>query len=129
MEQANYIKGDVLMDLFEELKTLGVDIDDGMERMMGKTSLYERMLFKFVKMMDDLKISPDFDTKHYTDIVEKAHTIKGASGNLSITPVYDAYTEIVNMLRSGEPEKAKEILKNVLPVQQEILECIQKHMK
>lgn len=116
------------MDLLGELKALGVNIDEGMERMMGNTSLYERMLGKFVKMMKDLEVSPDFDENDYAGIIEKAHTIKGASGNLSVTPVYEAYTEIVDLLRSAKPQQAKEVLKNILPVQEEILACIEKHI-
>lgn len=109
------------MALLDELKALDVNVDEGLERMMGNSSLYERMLVKFVKVMNDLEVSPDFDNNDYAEIIEKTHTIKGASGNLSVTPVYEAYTEIVNLLRSDKPEEAKEILRNILPVQKEIL--------
>ncbi len=116
------------MALLDELKALGVNVDEGLERMMGNSSLYERMLVKFVKVMNDLEVSPDFDNNDYAEIIEKTHTIKGASGNLSVTPVYEAYTEIVNLLRSDKPEEAKEILRNILPVQKEILACIEKYV-
>lgn len=116
------------MTLLEELKTLGVDIEEGMQRLLGNAGLYEKMLGKFVKMMEDLSIRPDFDSHNYDEIIEKAHTIKGTSGNLSITPVYEAYSEIVRLLREGQPEQAKEILAEVLPVQDEIVKCIEKHM-
>lgn len=101
------------MALLDELKALDVNVDEGLERMMGNSSLYERMLVKFVKVMNDLEVSPDFDNNDYAEIIEKTHTIKGASGNLSVTPVYEAYTEIVNLLRSDKPEEAKEILRNI----------------
>lgn len=116
------------MSLLEEMKALGVNVDEGLERMMGNASLYERMLGKFTKMIDDADIQPDFDNNDYVEIIEKTHAIKGASGNLSITPVYEAYTEIVSLLREDKPEQAKEVLKKVLPIQTEIIDCIKDHM-
>lgn len=56
-------------------------------------------------------MSPDFDGNDYKDMIEKAHAIKGAAGNLSITPVYEAYTEIVNLLRADQPAQAREALR------------------
>ena len=115
------------MGLLEDLKALNVNVDEGLERMMGNSSLYDRMLVKFIKVMNDLEVSPDFDNNDYAEIIEKTHTIKGASGNLSITPIYEAYTEIVNLLRSDKPDEAKQILRDILPVQKEILACIEKY--
>lgn len=115
------------MSLLEELKGLGVNIEEGMDRLMGNAALYERMLGTFVKMMQESGVQPDFDNTDYAEITEKAHAIKGASGNLSITPVYEAYSEIVRLLREDKPEQAKEILKNVLPIQDEIIQCINRH--
>lgn len=115
------------MNLLEELKELGVNVDEGINRLMGNASLYEKMLGTFVKMLETSVVDPDFDGENYDDVIETTHAIKGASGNLSITPVYDAYTEIVDLLRSKKPEQAREVLKKILPVQEEILECIRKY--
>lgn len=57
------------------------------------------------------EMSPDFDGNDYKDMIEKAHAIKGEAGNLSITPVYEAYTEIVNLLRADQPAQAREVLR------------------
>ncbi len=115
------------MSMLEELKGLGVNTEEAIARMNGNLSLYERMLGKFVDMMKNSIVQPDFDCNDYAGITEAAHTIKGASGNLSITPVYEAYSEIVRLLRAGEPEQAKEILEKILPIQAEIVNCIEKY--
>lgn len=115
------------MNMMQELKALGVNTDEGILRMNGNVSLYERMLFKFADMMKNLSVLLDFDCDNYDEIIDVAHTIKGTSGNLSVTPVYDAYSEIVRLLRAGEPEQAKKILEQVLPVQADILKCIEKN--
>lgn len=116
------------MNLLEELKNLGVNVDEGVERLMGNASLYERMLFKFLDMMKKSTVNPDFDSDNYGDVIEVAHAIKGSAGNLSVTPIYEAYAEVVRLLRAGQPEQAKEVLKNIQPVQEEILNCIEKYV-
>jgi len=116
------------MSLFEELKSLGVDIDEGLHRINGNEKLYTRLLGTFVKSMDANYIAPDFDESDCTLAIEKTHAIKGTSGNLSITPIYEAYSQIVALLRRGEVRQAKAALKKALPIQEQIIGCIKKHM-
>lgn len=116
------------MGLLEELKELGVNTDEGVQRLMGNASLYERMLGSFIKLVHDTPIEAgDFDCDDCWELIEKTHALKGASGNLSVTPVYDAYTEIVNLLRQGNPGEAKVLFEKILPVQTKIIECIEGH--
>lgn len=114
------------MELLEELKSLGVNVDEGLARMMGKKDLYTRLLGVYVKTMGEQYVGPDFDANDST-VVERAHSIKGTSGNMSITPVYEAYTKIVERLRAGKPEEARALLKAILPVQEKIIACIKRY--
>lgn len=115
------------MGMLEELKDLGVDVDGGIKRLSGKQALYERMMFKFLDMMKKSVVSPDFDSNNYGDVIEVAHALKGAAGNLSVTPLYEAYGKIVDLLRTQKPEEARKVLEDVLPVQGEILGCIERY--
>ncbi len=115
------------MNLIQELKNLGVNTDEGLSRMGGNSSLYERMLVKLKDMIKNSPVQMDFDCNDYSDIVESAHAIKGAAGNLAVTPIYESYTELVKLLREQKPEEAKEVLGKVLPVQNEIIDCIEKY--
>lgn len=118
------------MGLLEELSTLGVNVEEGTKRLMGNAALYEKMMGTFTKMMADSSIKvEDFDCDDCTALIEKTHAIKGATGNLSLTPIYEAYTEIVALLRGNEPAKAKEVYERVLPVQTEIITCIENYRK
>lgn len=116
------------MDLFEELRKLGVNVDEAIRRLNGNQVLYKKLLGSLISAIEDHYVEPGFDCTDYTETTERAHAIKGAAGNLSITPVYEAYTEIVKLLRANQPEQAKEILEKILPVQNEIISCIKKYM-
>jgi len=115
------------MNLIQELKSLGVNTDEGLQRMGGNSSLYERMLVNLKNMIKNSPVRPDFDSNDYSNIADAAHTIKGASGNLAVTPIYELYTEFMALLRQQKPEEAKKVLEKALPVQNAIIECIERH--
>ncbi|MCI8779642.1 MAG: hypothetical protein HFH70_03045 [Lachnospiraceae bacterium] len=116
------------MSLFDDLKALGVDIDEGVGRLGGNAALYEKLLGSFKKTIDTHYVGLDFDMDDYAAATDNAHAIKGTAGNLSITPIYKSYTDIVDLFRAGQPEQAKAELEKILPIQDEIIECITKHM-
>lgn len=117
------------MSLLEELRELGVDVDGALKRLNNNAALYERLLGKLAQSMDSYYVSPDFDGQDYADVIERAHAMKGTTGNLSITPLYEAYSEIVRLLRAEQPEEAREKLKNTLPVQEKIMSCIGRNIQ
>lgn len=115
------------MSLFEELKEMDVDVDGGLKRISGNEKLYTRLLGTFTKSISTYYVAPDFDGTDYNEVIEKAHALKGVCGNLSITPLYEAYTKIVDLLRADKPEEARPILEQILPVQEKIVACIEKY--
>ena len=115
------------MGMIEDLKELGVNTEEGLKRLNGNQSFYERILRSVPKMFEKDPVDPEFPVDDYGDIIEKTHAIKGATGNLSLTPLYEAYTQIVNLLREGKPEEARKILKDILPVQEQILNTINQY--
>ncbi len=117
------------MGSFDELRSMGANADEALERVMGNAALYERMLGQFADMLAKSSVTPDFDDERYADMIEAAHAIKGAAGNLAVTPMYEAYTEIVRLLRADEPEKAREIIKKIQPAQAEIISCLKRYGK
>lgn len=115
------------MNLFEELKSLGVDVDEGLKRLSGNEAFYKRMLGSFQSMLEKTPVDPEFDANDYQAVIESTHAIKGATGNLSLTPLYKAYTDIVDLLRKDKPEEARKILVDILPVQAQIIDVINKY--
>lgn len=113
----------------EELKSLGINLDEALERFMGKQSLYDRMLSKLPKAVKDYQVMECFVAGDYGTAVENAHTLKGVTGNLSVIPLYNAYTEIVNLLRADKPDQAQKILEDIIPVQEKIISYIEENME
>ena len=115
------------MALIEELESLGVDTQEALQRFSGNSALYERMVGKFPPAAADLNVLEFFEKGDYETALSNAHTLKGVTGNLSLTPLYNAYTEIVALLRANDPEKAKSILLEIIPVQADIISCIERN--
>lgn len=114
------------MDLINELEALGVNTQEALRRFSGNSALYVRMLGKLTAAANDLEVMPCLDKEDYEAAVSNAHTLKGVTGNLSLTPLYNAYTEITNLLREQKYNDARAALEKILPVQNDILSCIEK---
>ena len=112
------------MSMLNELKALGADVDSALENLNGKQTLYERLIFKFLKLMREKDISLDFDETDYSEITERVHMIKGGAGNLGITPIYESYNEALLLLRAENPKQAKIVLRQAILTKQAILDCI-----
>ena len=112
------------MSLLTELETFGVDIQDGLKRFVNNAALFEKMLKKFPAAAEQLPVQPHFDAGDLDAALANAHTLKGMTGNLSLTPLYEAYTQIVALLREGKPEEAQVLLIGIVPVQEKIIACI-----
>jgi len=115
------------MSLFDELRENHVDVDEGLDRMMGNEPLYQAMLVKLLEMLESFTAEPEFDCKDNTEIIEKVHAIKGATGNLAVTPLFKSYSEILGYLREGKPKQAKMVYQETLPIQEKIITCINKY--
>ena len=117
------------MSLLEELKGLGVNVDEGLERVMGDDSLYVMMLGMFVDAVETTPIlSEEFSGSDLNELIRKVHTLKGTTGNLSLTPLFDGYMETLGLLRSGQPAQAKAEFERMLPIQEKIVDCIKRNM-
>ncbi len=113
------------MALLDELKLLGLDIDEALTRFMNNRELLERMLKKApTAIAENSGIIADIDHGNIENAVLKAHTLKGNMGNLSITPLFEAYKEVTDLLRAGKADEARNKMQEIIPVQQKIIDVI-----
>ena len=109
------------MSMVSELQELGADVNDAMQRFMNNASLYERMLGKLPATVNDKPVMEFIEAGDIKTAIENAHTLKGVMGNLSVTPLYKAYTEITNLLREDKPHEAKKVLEQCLPIHEQVM--------
>lgn len=116
------------MGFMEEMESLGTNVKEGMDRVMGDASLYEMMLGMFVDSLRSDPISPDdFDSDDLVTLIQRVHTVKGTTGNLSITPLFVGYTRALELLRGNQAAQAKAEFEKILPLQEKIVTCIEQH--
>ena len=53
--------------------------------------------------------------------------LKGMTGNLSLTPLFNGYVEMLGMLREGKVKEAGEVMGKLRPIQEQIIECIERN--
>lgn len=116
------------MGLMEELSALGVDTNDAVARFMGNGELYEKLLKKFPKAVEDSPVLPYAQSEDYETATSNAHALKGVTGNLSLTPLYENYSRIVELYRESNFGAANDLLSETFELQQKFLDVIQKYM-
>ncbi len=115
------------MGMLEDLRDLECNISEGLNRFANHAALYEKMLKKFPASAQKLDVPARFAAKDWANAVAEAHTLKGMTGNLSLSPLYDGYTQIVALLREDRPEQAEKILVMLQPIQERIISCIESY--
>lgn len=116
------------MNMIEEMEQLGADTKDAISRFMGKAELYEKMLKKFPSVVESTPVQPYAQSGDFDTAASNAHALKGVTGNLSLTPLYENYTKIVDFYREGEPDKATALLDETLELQQKFLDAVAKYI-
>ncbi|MBD5406505.1 MAG: hypothetical protein HDR51_00035 [Treponema sp.] len=109
----------------ENLKSLGIDSDEAIKRFSGKRELYERLLQKFPAAARDLEVVSFLKSGDYQTALANAHSLKGICGNLYLTPLFNAYSDIVIALRSSEYGKAAELAQDALIMQDCVIKVIE----
>ncbi len=96
------------MATIEQLKEFGVDVDEGLKRCMNNEAL-------FIRLISTIPTETNFDTlknavesQDLNKAFEAAHALKGVLGNLSITPLFKAASELTEYLRGDVDERYRE---------------------
>ena len=85
--------------ILDVLEDWGCDIEEGLERLGGDEEFYETLLSGFVQENGMGELAMAMDAGDYHRAFEAAHGLKGDSGNLSLTPLYEAVCLLVEDLR------------------------------
>ncbi len=82
------------------LKEYGANVDEGLGRCMGNEALYLKLVSTIPNEEKCRKLMESLEANDLDSAFENAHALKGVTGNLALTPLYDPLVEITELLRS-----------------------------
>lgn len=91
----------------------GVNVNDALERFMGSEALLERFLKRFLQDENLAALQTALDAEQEETAIQAAHALKGVSGNLSLTVLYDRVTAQLAQLRAGDLAGARQAMDGV----------------
>lgn len=88
----------------EILLDAGYDIKGAIARFAGNADLYMMFLKKYVDDDNMSKIIAALEVENYTDAYAAAHALKGVSGNLGITDVFECSKDFLALVKGKTAE-------------------------
>ena len=84
----------------EALRAYGANVDEAMKRCMNNEMFYIRLVTKALQDPSFEQLSEAVGAGDLDRGFELAHALKGVTGNLALTPLYDPICKITELLRS-----------------------------
>ncbi|SCY44846.1 Hpt domain-containing protein [Lachnospiraceae bacterium XBB2008] len=98
----------------DELRGLGVSVDEGLGRCMNNEDFYLKMIGKF---LSDDKIDALGKALNEGDLdqaFELAHALKGVTSNLALAPLESKLSEITDLLRNRTQTDYSDIYESIV---------------
>ena len=86
----------------ETLKDFGADVDGGLARCMGMKDFYLRLVRTELGDQNFSALDRAIEARDVKGAFEAAHALKGAVGNLSLTPLYTPICELTELFRDAQ---------------------------
>ncbi len=87
------------MITLETLKAFGADTASGLSRCMNNEAFYLRLVKMELNDPNFDRLRAALDSGAAREAFDAAHALKGALGNLSLTPLYEPVAELTELLR------------------------------
>ena len=87
----------------DALRAYGANVDEGLVRCMNNEGIYLRLVKMAVGDGGYEKLRSALEAGDIDAAFEAAHALKGALGNLSLTPMYAPASELTELLRHKTP--------------------------
>ena len=108
----------------QKAQNAGIDIDAGVERFMGNEALYEKFLHRFAEDKSYSELAAALAEGNCETAFTAAHTLKGVSGNLSLTKLQKIVSEQVEYLRAGNLDAAIPLMKDISAAYNDVLSVL-----
>ena len=87
--------------LLDELRNCGCDVEGALARFLNKEDFYAKCFKKFLDDPAFSALDEALKAKDAETAFRHAHTLKGLTANMGLTPLYDIVVQIVEPLRGG----------------------------
>ena len=108
-----------------KLEAAGIDVEEALQRFLGNEELFLKFLGRFPQDENYRILWHEVEEEHWDMAVNAAHTLKGVTGNLSITPLYQLFSAQVEAFRGGHPQEAVAMMDEIGRVYQRISQAIE----
>lgn len=78
-----------------------LDMETGLSRIRGNKKIYAKMLNLFLKSDEFAKFEESISLKDYQKASDVSHAIKGMTGNLSLTKLFDDSSKLMVQLKDN----------------------------
>ncbi|HOO79706.1 MAG TPA: hypothetical protein PLZ77_10470 [Lachnospiraceae bacterium] len=85
-----------------QLEMAGLEVRGTLTRFMNNEAMYERFLLKYPTDQNYQKMLDSLETKNYREAYKFAHALKGVTGNLGFTDIYQELAKIVKILKETD---------------------------
>ena len=83
----------------DALRAYGANVDEGLARCVNNEAFYLRMVGLVLADVNFDKLKDAAAAKDTPAMFEAAHALKGATGNVSLTPLYDLVCKLTELTR------------------------------
>ena len=100
----------------DRLRLEGLEADLALDRLMGNEALLERLLLKWKEDQSFQALSEALDKGDSEKAFPLSHTLKGMTGNLAMTKLYELFSRQTELLRSGDVAAARDMMDEISPL-------------
>lgn len=90
----------------EILIASGVDYEGTIERFGNNLDMYIKFLNKFCDDKNFIGLQESVKNKDFENMLIHVHTLKGITGNMGLTKLYNICSDMTNQLRADDGEQA-----------------------
>ena len=109
----------------EAFKAVGIDIEDALSRVTGNEVLLQSLLKTYA---EDDQFSILKDSLRHRDLqraINACHCLKGMCGNLSMTKLFELFTQQLAYLRESNWDEAEKLMPQIEKSHYAILSAVQ----
>ena len=98
----------------DDLIAYGANVDEGLGRCMNNEGFYLRLVETVKAEGGFAKLKDSIESNDLDQAFEAAHSLKGVTANLALTPIYEPVNEITELLRAKSQVDYTPLLTEIL---------------